>query len=167
MVTQNQTQVLKDLKEKSIQVSREFEAPIATVWRAFTDPEILDQWWGPEPWHAETKSMNFAEGGYWLYAMVGPANEKHWARMNYITIRPLKSYEVEDGFCDENGNMSESLPLARGTNIFTTTSGGTKVEFKVYYPTEADLQKIVEMGFEQGISICFDQLSDLFTNNKV
>jgi hypothetical protein len=35
------------------------------------------------------------------------------------------------------------------------------------YPTETDLQKIVEMGFEQGISICLDQLEELFNKNKI
>ena len=40
----NKTQVIKDLKEKSILVSREFNAPISDVWRAFTESELLDQW---------------------------------------------------------------------------------------------------------------------------
>ncbi len=167
MDSTNQTQVIKDLNEKSIEVSREFDAPVATVWRAFTDAEILDQWWGPEPWHAETKSMDFSEGGYWLYAMVGPQNEKHWARMNYYTINHLKSYEAEDGFCDEEGVMNKEMPVSRGVNVFTETPGGTKVSFRMYFLSEAELQKTVEMGFEEGIKICFGQLAGLLKNNKV
>jgi uncharacterized protein YndB with AHSA1/START domain len=38
------TEITKDLKDKSILVSREFDAPIEKVWRAFTDSEILDKW---------------------------------------------------------------------------------------------------------------------------
>lgn len=78
MNTNKKTQVIKDLKEKSILVSREFNAPVETVWRAYTESELLDQWWGPAPWRAETKFMNFSVGGYWLYAMVSPENQKHW-----------------------------------------------------------------------------------------
>lgn len=158
MVSNSKTKVIKDLKEKTILVSREFEAPVDTVWRCFTESELLDQWWGPAPWRAETKSMDFSVGGYWLYAMVSPENEKHWGRMNYIAINPLKNYDIEDAFCDENGNFNPILPVSKGTNVFTKTNTGTLVEFKVTYPTEADLQKIIEMGFEQGISMCFDQL---------
>ncbi|MBA2745862.1 MAG: hypothetical protein H0U44_06530 [Flavisolibacter sp.] len=39
----NKTEVKKDFKEKSVLVSREFEAPVADVWRAFTESELLDQ----------------------------------------------------------------------------------------------------------------------------
>ncbi len=162
----NKTNVTKDFQEKSVVVSREFDAPVAEVWRAFTEHELLDQWWGPAPWRAETKSQDFRPGGFWLYAMVGPEDQRHWARMNYIAINHLKDYDIEDSFCDEDGTINTSLPVSKGKNVFTETSTGTKVEFKMMYPTEADLQTIVEMGFEQGISICFDQLEALLKKNK-
>jgi uncharacterized protein YndB with AHSA1/START domain len=163
----NSTQVVKDLKEKSILVSREFNAPVELVWRAFTDSEILDQWWGPAPWRAETKFQDFSVGGYWLYAMVSPENEKHWGRMNYLSIDPHKNFHLEDAFCDENGVMNPELPVSKGSNVFTATSTGARVEFKMSYATEGQLQKIIEMGFEQGITTCLDQLDELFNQNKV
>jgi uncharacterized protein YndB with AHSA1/START domain len=162
----NKTNVVKDFKEKSILVSREFAAPIESVWRCFTESELLDQWWGPAPWRAETKSMDFSVGGSWLYAMVSPENEKHWARMNYIAINNQKSFDVEDGFCDENGNMNAAMPVSKGQNVFTETATGVTVEFKMYYPTETALQTIVDMGFEQGITMCFEQLNGLLANHK-
>ena len=167
MNSHNKTQVIKDLKEKSILVTREFNAPLVNVWRAYTESELLDQWWGPAPWRAETKLMNFIVGGFWLYAMVAPDNQKHWGRMNYIAINHLKNFEVEDGFCDEDGNMNPALPVSKGHNVFTETANGTRVAFRMIYPTEADIQKIVEMGFEEGISICLDQLEEMFNTNKI
>jgi len=167
MSSNKKAEIVKNLKEKSILVSREFNAPLANVWRAYTESEVLDQWWGPAPWRAETKSMNFTVGGYWLYAMVSPENEKHWGRMNYLAIIHHKSFDLEDGFCDEDGSMNPGLPISKGKNVFTQTANGTRVEFKMIYPTEADLQKIVEMGFEEGISICLDQLEELFNKNKI
>jgi uncharacterized protein YndB with AHSA1/START domain len=163
----NKTQVIKDLKERSILVSREFDAPVTDVWRAFTESELLDQWWAPAPWRAETKSMDFSPGGFWLYAMISPENKKHWGRMNYIAIKHLKSYDAEDCFCDEEGKINPDLPVSRGRNLFTETNTGTRVEFKLIYPTEASLQQIVEFGFEQGITICFNQLETLFELNKI
>ena len=157
----SKTEVIKNFKARSIIVSREFDAPIDKVWQAYTDGKVLDQWWGPSPWRAETKKMNFKPGGYWLYAMVSPEGQKHWARMNYIAINPLKNFEMEDGFCDEEGNLNSELPVSRGSMIFSKTANGTRVEFKMTYATEADVQKIVEMGFEQGITICLDQLEQL------
>jgi uncharacterized protein YndB with AHSA1/START domain len=161
MKSTNKTQVTKDLKEKSILISRVFNAPIEKVWQAHTDNEILDQWWGPLPWRAETKTMDFTVGGYWLYAMVSPENQKQWGRMNYLAIDQYKCFEIEDAFCDENGKLNNELPESKGQFTFTKTRNGTKVEFKMIYPTETDLEKIVEMGFEQGITICLDQLESL------
>ncbi len=167
METKNQTQVVKDFKERSILVSREFKAPLASVWRAYTESELLDQWWGPKPWRAETKSMNFIPGGFWLYAMVGPEGEKHWGRMNYIAIDFQNRYDMEDVFCDENGNVNLDLPVSSGSNVFTKTENGTRVDFKMTYPTEKDLQTIVDMGFEEGITMCMEQLDQLFQENKI
>jgi uncharacterized protein YndB with AHSA1/START domain len=163
----NKTNITKDFKEKSVVLVREFEAPLADVWRAFTDSKLLDQWWGPAPWRAETKSQDFRPGGFWLYAMVGPEDQRHWARMNYISINHHKSFEIEDAFCDENGKANSELPVSTGKNLFTEIPSGTRVQFKMIYPTEAALQTIVEMGFEQGITICFEQLDELIKNKKI
>ena len=166
-MTAQKNSIVKDLNEKSILVSREFEAPLADVWKAYTDPKLLDQWWGPSPWRAETKQMNFKPGGYWLYAMVGPEGEKHWARMDYLAIDHLKSFDIQDSFADENGVINREMPVSKGRSSFTKTSKGTRVDFKLIYSTVEQLQKIVEMGFEQGITQCMDQLDVLFEKNLV
>ena len=163
----NKTQIVKDFKEKSVLISREFKAPLADVWRAYTESKFLDQWWGPAPWHAETKSMDFMVGGFWLYAMVSPQGDKHWGIMNYVTIDHNKSFKLVDAFCDENGNINKELPVSNGCIEFSVTQNGTRVDFKTIYPTESDLQTIVKMGFEQGISICLDQLENIFNQNKM
>ena len=87
--------------------------------------------------------------------------------MNYTAIEQHKSFNIEDVFCDENGNSNTELPASKGQISFTETPTGTLVEFKMTYPTESDLQKIIEMGFEQGITICLDQLDKLFKQNKI
>lgn len=160
------TTVIKDIKEKSILVSREYDAPLPSVWNAFTISNVLDRWWGPAPWRCETKNMNFTVGGQWLYAMVGPENEKHWACMNYKTIDHQKNVEIEDAFCDENGNINHDLPVSNGQISFTETRNGTRVEFTMKYPTEEDVNKLIDMGFEEGITICYDQLNELLVKDK-
>lgn len=161
MKNTGKTQITKDAQERSILVSRVFDAPIEKVWQAYTESELLDQWWGPSPWKAETKSMNFKEGGFWLYAMVGPENEKQWSRMNYLAIDAYKSIDIEDAFSDEKGNFNQDMPIGKGKISFIPTTNGVKVDFKSIYRSEEELNKLVEMGFEQGISKCYDQLDDL------
>lgn len=49
--------------EKTVYITREFDAPLLPVWDAFTKKELLDQQVAPAPWIAKTKYMNFEVGG--------------------------------------------------------------------------------------------------------
>jgi uncharacterized protein YndB with AHSA1/START domain len=156
-----ETKILKDFKARSIVVSRELGAPLSEVWRAYTEPTLLDQWWGPAPWRAETKSMDFRPGGLWLYAMVGPDGQRHWARMDYVSISHHRHFVLTDSFCDANGHVNSELPVSKGQMTFTALDSGTRVEFQMTYQTDEALRTIVEMGFEAGITTCLDQLETL------
>src|SRR5262245_31302572 len=102
MIMQKKTQVAKDLANKKEVVVREFDAPVQQVWEAWTNPRLLDLWWAPKPWRAETKKMDFREGGVWLYCMVGPEGERQWCHVGYETITTNTSFTGIDAFCDEN-----------------------------------------------------------------
>ena len=164
MTAMNHLQISKDLTNKKITVTRNFAATPEQVWQAWTESELLDQWWAPKPWRAETKSMDFKEGGHWLYAMVGPDDTRHWARVDFITIDPFKSYTAKDSFCDENGNPNTDLPSMNWRNEFQATEGGTKVVINIAFASEADLEKIVEMGFEEGFASALNNLDQYFSS---
>src|SRR6218665_3983273 len=91
----------RDLPQKQVTVEREFAGPLATVWRAWTDPELLDKWWAPEPWKAVTVRMDFRDGGQWLYYMHGSDGTKSYCKADYSAITKMKSYKSLDAFCDE------------------------------------------------------------------
>ena len=161
MYSDKQIKINRDMEACSIRVSDEFEAPLQLVWRSYTDPGLLDLWWGPSPWRAETKEMNFTPGGHWLYAMVSPENQKHWGRMDFLEIEPYKSFGIRDVFCDEDGNVNAGLPASKGRVTFYETGSGTSVDYINYYSSPEEIQKITEMGFETGITICYNQLKEL------
>ncbi len=156
-------------ENKTIHVKREFAAGLPLVWKAWTEAEILDQWWGPEPWKTETKSMDFREGGRWLYAMVGPEGEKHWSVADYISINREQYFSANDGFSDEEGNINTSMPHSQWMNIFTTNGGNTTVEITITHEKLEDLETIIQMGFKEGFTIGLEQLDRLlqtFRNAK-
>jgi uncharacterized protein YndB with AHSA1/START domain len=157
----NQTVINKDVANKRILIEREFDAPVKQVWNAWTKPELLDQWWAPKPWKAETKSMDFREGGMWLYAMVGPDGTRQWCRDDYKKIVPEKTYSVIDSFCDENGNKSSDMPGMDWKNTFSASGNGTKVSVEIKFESEADMNKILEMGFEEGFTAAHGNLDEL------
>lgn len=158
MVDNKQTNVVKDLKNKKITITREFDAEPELVWLTWTEPELLDQWWAPKPWHTETTSMDFKEGGSWLYAMVGPNNERHWARFDFTKVVIQKSFEGVDYFCDEKGVKNTEFPETHWYNEFHPTATGTKVVVMLSSTSEGALEKLIEMGFEQGFTMALGNL---------
>ena len=90
-----------DKDSNTVSITREFAADKSLVWDAFTKKEILDQWWAPKPYRSETKTMDFKEGGFRLYAMVSPKDERHWAREDYEKIDASESFTASKTFCDE------------------------------------------------------------------
>jgi uncharacterized protein YndB with AHSA1/START domain len=155
-----------DKENKKIKVEREFEAPVARVWAAWTEKELLDQWWAPKPWKARTKTMDFREGGHWLYAMVGPEGEEHWARADYKSISPLREYSATDAFCDENGNINESLPGSYWENTFKEESNNTLVFIEITFKDLADLESNMEMGFKEGFTMGLENLDELLASQQ-
>ena len=161
MTTDNSLQIKKDLAAKKVTIIRRFDAPLEKVWKAWTEGDLLDQWWAPKPYKAETKTMNFAEGGYWLYAMVGPDNNKMWCKVEYNGIEQQKSFQATDMFCDENGNKNADFPSMNWNNSFEADDEGTKVTVEITFTSEADLQKIMDMGFEAGFAAGLGNLDEL------
>lgn len=147
-----------DKQNNTILISRQFGAELALVWEAWTNPEILDQWWAPKPFQTRTKSMDFRDGGVWLYAMVGPDATEHWCRADYQKITPHHSYSAHDAFCDENGVINTSFPRALWNNTFTEQGGTTTVDIVIQYEQLADLEKIIELGFKEGFSMALENL---------
>jgi uncharacterized protein YndB with AHSA1/START domain len=150
-----------DKKNKKILVKRQFEAPLKKVWKAWTNSEILDQWWAPKPWKVKTKKMEFRKGGSWLCIMEGPKGEEHWGRIDYTSVNPLKSFSGIDSFSDKKGNINTNLPQAKWKIDFSELQDTTMVTIETTYDTPADLEKIMKMGFEEGFTKALENLDKL------
>lgn len=148
-------------ENNTIRIIREFNANLELVWKAWTTAELLDQWWGPEPYRAETKTMDFREGGFWLYAMVSPEGEKHYAKANYISIEMEKYFSMKGGFSDENGVLNSDFPQNLWENTFTPKDDTVTVDMLLTYDSLADLEVELEMGFKEGMTTDFNQLDEL------
>ncbi len=143
---------------KTVHVTRDFAAGLTMVWDAWTKPEILDLWWAPKPYQNKTKSMDFREGGTWLYCMVSPENEIHWCKADYKKIDHHKSFSGLDAFCDENGKINLDFPRSLWTNHFQENAHSTTVNITVQYEELADLEKIIELGFKEGFTMAMQNL---------
>lgn len=150
-------------EQQTIVIKREFDAELALVWEAWTTPAILEQWVAPKPWRAETINMDFREGGFWHYAMVGPNNEKHFSRYDYQQIEPLKSITELRAFSNETGGVNPSFPRTNCSNVFSEKNGKTLVTVTAQYGSPEVLEYMVTHGFKEGVGASFENLDELLT----
>lgn len=152
-----------DKENNRVNIEREFASPKEHVWAAWTEPDILDQWWAPKPWKSVTKTMDFKEGGRRLYAMVGPNGEEHWSLADYTSITPKTNFKLLDGFCDSQGNINQDMPRSKWNVDFTESNGATTVHVQIKHETIADLEKHIEMGFKEGFTATLEELADVLS----
>lgn len=158
------TQIITDKNKATFQAKREFNANISLVWRAFTEPALLDQWWAPKPWKCETKNMNFAPGGKWEYDMVGPNGERHSCVQIFEEIVFEKYFTGIDAFTDELGQINENMPVAKWKNLFIPTENGTLVIVEAKYPDTESLEYVLKMGMGEGVSQAHDNLDEVLSS---
>lgn len=157
---------LVDKEKNTITVKREFAANRNLVWDCHTKSELLEQWFAPKPFTAKTKVMDFREGGHWLYAMIDPNGTEYWGRTDYLTIKPIESYTALDGFCDSNGTLNPELPRADWDVTFSDLNEHALVQTIVTYKSLSDLETVIKMGMQEGITLTLDHLDELLEKLK-
>lgn len=161
MITKNEAVFSKDVANKKLHVVRVFAAPLQQVWEAWTNSDILDQWWAPRPYKAETKSMDFKPGGRWLYCMLGPEGDRQWCRVDFKTVEPKKSITAAVMFCDEAGNENTEFPTMHWRKVFSENANGTTVNVEITFDKAEDMEMIIQMGFEEGFTAGLNNLDEI------
>jgi uncharacterized protein YndB with AHSA1/START domain len=153
-----------DKAAKTVVITREFDADLSLVWDAFTKAEILDQWVAPKPWTSKTKYMNFEVGGKRLYAMISPEGQERWAIQEYTAITPKTNFKMYNAFADKDGNPE--LPGSEWNYTFSEQNGKTKVSITIYNESLARMEKMIEMGFREGLTVTLNELTSLLKTLK-
>ena len=164
-MTKRETVFTKDTGNKKLTVIRAFDAPLGQVWKAWTESEILDKWWAPKPYRAETKKMDFREGGFWLYKMVSPEGGGDWCKEIFKSIDRHKSITNAVSFCDEEGNLNPDFPVMHWKKQFSDTGSGTTVTIEITFNTDDDLEAILKMGFQEGFIAGLSNLDEYLQEN--
>lgn len=117
-------------------LDRSFNAPLSRVWAAWSDPDQLREWWGPQGCTIEVPGFEFRPGGFFHYAMVFPGAPKMWGRFNYREIVPGERIVWLNSFANENGGIArapfgEDCPLEiQNTVTFSESDGVTHLALR-------------------------------------
>jgi len=90
---------------KTIKVERTFDLPVATLWKAWSEPESFKKWWGPEGYTCPDCEIDFRQGGTYLASMQGEDGKKIWSTGTYMEIVPMKKIVCTDNFADSEGHI--------------------------------------------------------------
>ncbi|TCZ72171.1 SRPBCC family protein [Flaviaesturariibacter aridisoli] len=161
-----QTEITQD-GDRRLHITRRFAAAPEAVWKAWTESELLEQWWAPRPWKAVTVAMDFRPGGAWRYYMESPEGARHYCRVDYETIVAGESFSARDAFTDEHGHAAEAFPNMHWQNRFSADGDGTLVTIDIDFATPESLQRIVEMGFKGGFTMAHGNLDELLAKQAV
>ena len=153
-----------NIASKKITMSREFNAPVEKIWRAFTEPELLAKWIAPKPWSVENHSLDLTVGGVSKYAMVGPEGQVHWMYDQFTAINHGKSFATIGVFCDGEGNPNLDGPKSyTETKFFPIDDNRSRIEATHVFDSEETIKWFVEGGFKEGSAATFDQLDEALT----
>lgn len=146
-----------DKKGKVMVVTRTFDASRELVFEVHSDCKHLMNWYGGNEWPLSTCEMDFCEGGRWSYCFKMP-EEAPCGLAIYKEINKPEKIVYKDHFLDEKGAINNELPSSLITIEFIEKNGKTTVVNRWEYPTESDLDLMLEMGAVEGLTEVWDRL---------
>jgi uncharacterized protein YndB with AHSA1/START domain len=102
----------------------------------------------------------------WLYAMIGPENEKHWSKAEYEKIKEKRILSWADAFCDEDGVENPEMPNSFWTIIFSEENGNTMVDITIQHESSADMEGQLNMGFQEGFTMGLNNLEEMLSESN-
>ncbi|WP_434316141.1 SRPBCC family protein [Leifsonia sp. P73] len=107
-----------------IVVRRILNAPVATVWRLWTDPELVTEWWGPEDYTSPSAQIDLREGGSYVFSMLAPEYQggaESFTGGTYTAVVPEERLEFTQSITDAEGVPlpDDQLPEGFTQNIRT------------------------------------------------
>jgi uncharacterized protein YndB with AHSA1/START domain len=149
-------------------VTRRMEAPPDRVWRAWSDPDEVRAWWGPQGFSSPMCRMDFREGGTTLVSMRSDQGWEVYNTWSYRSIEPTSRIEFINRFSDAEGNpmtpadlgMPPGIPDEVRHVVTLKALGATATELSVQefgYPDEKTAA-LSKAGMEQ----CLDKMAATF-----
>lgn len=148
--------------EHELVLTRLIDAPREAVYRAWTDPELLKQWFAPLPYTTPHAELDVRPGGANLIVMKGPDGQEMPNRGTYLEVVPNTKIVFTDAYVGD-WVPSAGKPFMTVILTFEDEAGKTRYTVRVRHWTAEDKESHEKMGFHEGWGICADQLTALVT----
>jgi uncharacterized protein YndB with AHSA1/START domain len=144
--------------DEQIVITREFDAPRHLVFKAWTTPELVRQWWHAKRGEVTVCEIDLRVGGTWRYVMVANDGFEVGFHGEYREVVPderIVSTETYEGLPE---GVSEEDGTTLNTATFEEVDGRTRVTLLIQAPNRTSRDAIIESGMEDGLQDALDLL---------
>jgi uncharacterized protein YndB with AHSA1/START domain len=145
--------------DRELVLTRLIDAPPAKLFRAWTDPDLLKQWFAPLPYTTPVAELDVRPGGANFIVMRGPDGKDLPNRGVYLEVVENERLVVTDAYT-KAWEPSEK-PFMTLILTFENVAGKTRYTARVRHWSVADREAHEKMGFHEGWGQCTDQLAAL------
>jgi uncharacterized protein YndB with AHSA1/START domain len=145
--------------DRDLVLTRLIDIPRDKLFRAWTEPALLMQWFTPAPWTTTLAEVDVRPGGANFIVMRGPNGEEHLNRGVYLEVAPNERLVFTDAYV-RAWEPSEK-PFMTVILTFEEEGGKTRYTARVRHWTRADYETHEKMGFHEGWGRATDQLEAL------
>jgi uncharacterized protein YndB with AHSA1/START domain len=155
IVTKDHTRIIAERGKQEVIITRVFDAPRNLVFKAYTDPDLVPQYWGPRRFTTVVDKMDVKPGGLWRYVQSDAAGNKYAFHGVYHEILAPERIVCTFEFESTPGHVSlETLTLEE-------IGGKTKIANRSVFQTVEDRDSMIRAGMEEGVFEMMDRLAEL------
>lgn len=144
-------------ESRELVLQRVIDVPREKLYRAWTEPELLKQWFAPRPWTTPHVELDLRPGGSSLFVMRGPDGQEFPNPGIYLDVVENERIVFTDAYV--SAWEPSAKPFMTGTITFEDLGGGkTRYTARVTHWSVADCEAHEKMGFHEGWGKCTDQL---------
>ena len=138
--------------DHDIVISRTVSAPRDKVWEAFTKPEHIAQWWGPNGFTNTIHEMDVRPGGVWRFLMHGPDGTDYPNKITYEEVRKPEflSYIHTDDKDSPEETFHATATFEEEDNLEGGPGAKTKVTLRLTLATKEDAERKKKFGAVEG-----------------
>jgi uncharacterized protein YndB with AHSA1/START domain len=145
---------ITSVEDRELIISRVFNAPRKHVYKAWTDPEHLPQWWGPKGFTITVQEIDVRPGGVWRYIMHGPDGVDYDNKIFYIEVVSPERIVYSHGGGEEEEQFQVSA-------TFAEQGDKTELTMRMLFKSAAELEKVIkEYGAVEGAKSTLDRLEE-------
>jgi uncharacterized protein YndB with AHSA1/START domain len=151
---------LGQTREHELSLTRILDAPRDKIFRCWTEPELVKQWFAPLPWTTPKAEIDLRPGGASLIVMRSPEGTEFPNRGVYLEVVLIEKLVFTDAYT--SAWVPSQKPFMTVLLTFEDAGAGlTRYTARVRHWTGADREAHETMGFHQGWAKCADQLGQV------